>query len=426
MDSGLSSYKAAVDALFARTGSTAKFGLDRTSRFLEILGDPHKRFESFHVAGTNGKGSVVITLYELLRSKGLRVGRYMSPHLIDFRERIVVGDEAISEEYVVHFLERCAADAEKMGATFFEITTAMAFHYFAEKKVDVAVIEAGLGGRLDSTNVITPIVTGITSIGLDHQEFLGDNLSSIAREKAGIFKRGVPAVVAPVQDEHARAVLREVALQAGAPLISADERYRPAFNEITYDGTTFTVMHDAQSRTLTTGLIGPSQVLNTCTALTMLEAAGGRYSVSLDEAAHVLPRVKLPGRFHRVRNIIFDVAHNPDGIAGTLKTFDFVGHPDRLTVILGVLADKDWRGMISKLWRADEIITVLPPTAPRSRAWDPDAAAKFAVEQGMRASVEPDFEKAVRNAANTPGLVLITGSFHTVGDAMVVLGEKTL
>ncbi|HKY97374.1 MAG TPA: hypothetical protein VJL35_05935, partial [Gemmatimonadaceae bacterium] len=116
----------------------------------------------------------------------------------------------------------------------------------------------------------------------------------------------------------------------------------------------------------------------------------------------------------------------PDGIGGTLKTFDFIGHPERLTVILGVLADKDWRGMISELWPADEMITVLPPTAPRTRAWDPVAAAKFAVEKGFKASAEPDFEKAIRNAANTPGLVLITGSFHTVGDAMVITGEKTL
>jgi dihydrofolate synthase/folylpolyglutamate synthase len=129
VDSGLTSYKAAVDALFARTGSTAKFGLERTSRFLEILDDPHTRFESFHVAGTNGKGSVVITLYELLRSKGLRVGRYMSPHLVDFRERIVVDDEAIPEDYVVDFIERCAADSEPMGATYFDITTANAFRY---------------------------------------------------------------------------------------------------------------------------------------------------------------------------------------------------------------------------------------------------------------------------------------------------------
>jgi dihydrofolate synthase / folylpolyglutamate synthase len=426
VDSGLTSYKAAVDALFARTGSTAKFGLERTSRFLEILDDPHKRFDSFHVAGTNGKGSVVITLYELLRSKGLRVGRYMSPHLIDFRERIVVDGEAVTEAYVVDFLERCAGDAQKMGATFFEITTAMAFHYFAEMNVDVAVIETGLGGRLDSTNVITPVVAGITSIGLDHQEFLGDSLASIAREKAGIFKKGVPAVVSFVQDDHARAVLREVASEVGSPVIKADQSYRCMFVGVTYEGTSMEVMHHGVSRTVTTGLVGPRQILNVATALTMLEAAGPRYSVSLDEAARVLPRVKLPGRFQRVGNIIFDVAHNPDGIGGTLNTFNFIGHPERLTVILGVLADKDWRGMISELWPADEIITVLPPTAPRTRAWDPAAAAKFAVEKGFKASAEPDFEKAIRNAANTPGLVLITGSFHTVGDAMVILGEKTL
>ena len=182
MDSGLTTYRAALDALFARTGSTSKFGLERTVAFLEAIGNPHERFPSFHVAGTNGKGSVVATLSALLESKKLRVGRYMSPHLVDFRERIVVDREPVSEEYVVQFLDRWEPIAQHIGATFFEITTAMAFHYFAIREVDVAVIETGLGGRLDSTNVILPLVSGITSIGLDHQEYLGTTEAAIARE----------------------------------------------------------------------------------------------------------------------------------------------------------------------------------------------------------------------------------------------------
>jgi dihydrofolate synthase / folylpolyglutamate synthase len=426
VDSGLTSYKAAVDALFARTGSTAKFGLERTSRFLEILGDPHRRFDSFHVAGTNGKGSVVITLYELLRSRHFKVGRYMSPHLIDFRERIVVDGAAIPESYVVDFLERCSGDAAHMGATFFEITTAMAFHYFAERNVDVAVIETGLGGRLDSTNVITPVVAGVTSIGLDHQEYLGNDAGSIACEKAGIFKPGVPAVAGAIQDPDARAALLDVARAVGAPLIKAHDRYSATFDELTYEGTTFTVLHDGESRRMTSGLIGPKQIGNACTALTMLEAAGPRYSVPLDEAAHVLPRLRLPGRFDRKGNIILDVAHNPDGIAAIGKTFDFLGHPDNLTVILGVLSDKDWRGMISQLTWADRLVTVLPPTAPNSRAWDPVEAARFAVERGIHAIAEPDFQKVVLGARDEQGMVLITGSFHTVGDAMEILGHSAL
>lgn len=425
MDRGLTEYKTAVDALFARTGSTAKFGLERTANFLEILGNPHRAFESFHVAGTNGKGSVVVTLYELLRSRGMRVGRYMSPHLVDFRERIVVDGEPISESYVVDFLERCASDAERMGATFFEITTAMAFHYFAEMNVDVAVIETGLGGRLDSTNVITPVVAGITSIGLDHQEFLGNDLASIAREKAGIFKTGIPAVVGGIESMQAREAIHASAERIGAPLIKAHDRYSGVLQSLTFEGTSFTLAHDGETREVRTGLIGPKQIGNACTALTMLEAAGAPYAASLDEAAAILPEVRLPGRFQRIGNIVFDVAHNPDGIVGVRKTFELLGGAGKLTVILGVLADKDWRGMIAELTWANKIITVLPPTAPRARAWDPAAAAEFARELGLDAVVEPSFEAAVRNARESAGLTLITGSFHTVGDAMQILGEKT-
>ncbi|HVF40588.1 MAG TPA: Mur ligase family protein, partial [Gemmatimonadaceae bacterium] len=198
MDSGLSEYRNILDALFARTGSTARFGLSRTSDLLDLIGSKYRETDYFHVAGTNGKGSTVATLYALLRAKGLRVGRYTSPHLVDFRERIVVDDKEISEAEVISFLSRWTPDAERMGATFFEITTVLALDYFARSKVDVAVIETGLGGRLDATNVIMPVAAGITSISIDHAEYLGNTIESIAQEKAGIFKRGVPSVIGPL------------------------------------------------------------------------------------------------------------------------------------------------------------------------------------------------------------------------------------
>jgi len=177
VDSGLTSYKSELDRLFARTGSTANFGLERTRALLSLVGNPHERITCIHVAGTNGKGSVVATLETLLREKGdLRIGRYTSPHLVDFRERIAVDGEEISEEEVLLFLRRWEGDGERLGATFFEITTALALDHFAARNVDVAIIETGLGGRLDSTNVITPIVAGVTSIGIDHIEYLGRSL----------------------------------------------------------------------------------------------------------------------------------------------------------------------------------------------------------------------------------------------------------
>ena len=311
MDSGLTEYKAALDALFARTGSTAKFGLERTFRFLQLIGNPQSRFESFHVAGTNGKGSAVATLASLLHAKGHRVGRYMSPHLIDFRERITVDGHAVPEKYVVEFLDRWSSDAEGMGATFFEITTAMAFHYFAEREVDVAVIETGLGGRLDSTNVIESLVSGITSIGLDHQEYLGDTEADIAREKAGIVKEGKPCVVGRLSDA-ARSAVNAVAALRHSAVIEAEKYYRVSNVSVTLDGTEFTVEHDKSERKLRTGLVGTAQAGNAAVALAMLDAAGPKWSASLDEAATILPGVRLPGRFQRLGNMILDVAHNPD------------------------------------------------------------------------------------------------------------------
>jgi dihydrofolate synthase/folylpolyglutamate synthase len=426
VDSGLTGYKAALDALFARTGSTAKFGLDRTRQFLEELGNPHRRFPSFHVAGTNGKGSVVATLATLLESQGHRVGRYMSPHLVDFRERIVVDGKAVPEEYVIDFLHHWSEDAEALGATFFEITTAMAFHYFAECQVDVAVIETGLGGRLDSTNVIDPLVAGITSIGLDHQEFLGTTEASIAREKAGIFKSGKPAVIGPLSDE-ARAVVSDIAASRNATLIDAHRVFNTSNVEVTLDGTSFTVSHDGGSHRMTTGLVGSAQAENASVALAMLDAAGGEWSLSLDQIEEILPRVTLPGRFQRLENLILDVAHNPDGIRTVVHTLGSIRHQTPVSAVLGVLADKDWRAMIMELSRiASGIVLVIAPSAPAGRVWKPDEALEFARGQGIDAVVDLDFAHAISKARRTGGTVIITGSFHTVGDALVALGENTL
>ena len=426
MDSGLTEYKAALDALFARTGSTAKFGLERTCRFLRLIGDPQSRFESFHVAGTNGKGSAVATLTALLEAKGHRVGRYMSPHLIDFRERIVVEGRPIPEQYVVEFLDRWASEAEAMGATFFEITTAMAFHYFAECEVDGAVIETGLGGRLDSTNVIESMVTGITSIGLDHQEYLGDTEASIAREKAGIIKRERPCVIGPLSLE-ARQAVYDVARTQRSAVIEAAHSYKVSDVRVTLDGTEFKMLHAGVMCEMRTGLAGSAQAANASVALAMLDAAGPKWSTSLEEAAEILPRVKLPGRFQRLGNMILDVAHNPDGIRAVVNTLESVEHEHSVMGVLGVLADKDWRGMLTQLSRvAPQIVLVSPPSAPANRAWNPREAAEFAARSGIDAVVQPDFERAIRDAVSFRGTVVVTGSFHTVGDALLLLGEKTL
>jgi dihydrofolate synthase/folylpolyglutamate synthase len=427
VDRGLTSYREAIDALFARTGATSKFGLERTLAFLELLGNPHKRLNTFHVAGTNGKGSVVATLYAVLRAKGLRTGRYTSPHLIDFRERIVVDEAMIDEKYVVEFLSKWSTAVERLGATFFEITTAMAFDYFVKSEVDVAVIETGLGGRLDSTNVLAPLASGITSIGIDHTEYLGNTEEEIAREKAGIFKPGVPSVIGSMST-NARIEIYKTAAEAGAAaVIDATRLYRTSDVHVRPSGTWFTMHHGTESVQMRTSLIGSAQAENASVALAMLRAAQSPWSVTLEEASHVLPSVKLPGRFQRVGNYILDVAHNPDGIRLLVSSLKSLEPAEPIVVVLGVLADKNWRDMMRALGQvAEKLVLVLPPTSPESRAWDPLEANAFAHAHGLDARVESDFRKAIVATAKSAGTVVVTGSFHTVGDALEVLGESAI
>ncbi|HEX2723154.1 MAG TPA: folylpolyglutamate synthase/dihydrofolate synthase family protein [Gemmatimonadaceae bacterium] len=422
MDRGLTPERGSLDALFARTGSTSEFGLERTIALLERLGNPHEKFPSFHVAGTNGKGSVVTTIYSLLRAKGRRVGKYMSPHLCLFSERIVVDEERIDADYVERFLNRWMPAAEALGATFFEITTAMAFDYFASREVDVAVIETGLGGRLDATNVIRPIVAGITSISIDHTEYLGKTEEAIATEKAGIFKRSAPSVIGEMSTNARVAIYRAAALSGVAAVIDASRLYKTSDVVVGADGTNFTLTHGGETARVTTGLIGAAQAANTSVALSMLKSAGADWSVSIDVARDVLPKVRLAGRFQRFEHFIFDVAHNPDGMASFARTLAQIKPERPIVGVLGILADKNWREMMKILSSVvDRIILVQPPGAPPSRAWNPVEALAFANETGIRASIDADFGNAVttRSEAET---VVVTGSFHTVGDALMLLG----
>ncbi len=427
MDRGLSAYREALDALFARTGTTSKFGLDRTLAVLDLLGNPHKKLKTFHVAGTNGKGSVVATLYALLRAKGLRTGRYTSPHLIDFRERIVVDGTTVDEQYVVDFLQRWSPAAERMGATFFEITTAMAFDYFAQSNVDVAVVETGLGGRLDATNVITPLAAGITSISIDHTEYLGNTEEEIAREKAGIFKKGIPAVIGPLSTAARIAVYRAVATQGADAVIDATRLYKITDVMVRATGTWFTAHHDGESLQMRTSLIGAPQADNVSVALSMLRSAQSPWTVTLEEAARVLPEVTLPGRFQQMGKYILDVAHNPDGMSALAAALGAWKPKGPIVAVLGVLSDKDWRAMMSVLREAvDEIVLVIPPSAPDARRWNAADALKFAESRSIKARVERSFETAITDGVSDAGTVVITGSFHTVGDALVVLGQTAV
>ena len=426
-DGTLAGYRDALDYLFARTTGGFKFGLERTRTLLARLGNPERRYPSLHVAGTNGKGSSVATMRALLAAKGLRVATYTSPHLVDFRERMIVGDTPIPAEDVVEFIARHTPFVEEIGATFFEATTAMAFDYFARAAADVAIIETGLGGRLDSTNVLTPIAAGVTSIGFDHTEYLGTTLEEIAYEKAGIFKPRIPAVIGET-DARIRGLLADHGQGAGAASIRiAPDELRLRRIDVDGLGTTCDIDWRGERAVLRTPLVGRHQAANLAFALVMLDAAGPPFASTLEHAARHLDDVRIPGRFQRLGRYVFDVAHNPAGAEVVAQTLRAVAPPEPITVVLCVLRDKDWREMLRTLATvASRFVLTMAPTAPASRAWDLDEAVAFARGAGVQAEAVADFADALARARAHDGTVLVTGSFHTVGDAMTLLQVSPL
>ncbi|MEO8945470.1 MAG: folylpolyglutamate synthase/dihydrofolate synthase family protein [Gemmatimonadaceae bacterium] len=415
-------YRETIERLFEKTGSRISPGLGRTEQLLDSLGDPHRRFPSFHVAGTNGKGSTVATLDALLRFGGRRVGRYTSPHLVDFRERIVIDGVPISEDDLLVLLRRLEPLAESIGATFFEITTAAAFAYFAEQGVDVAAVETGLGGALDSTNVLDPVVAAVTNISLDHTEFLGNSLQSIADEKGGIFKFGRAAVIGEPRLDLAKRLAERAAERGATPISIVRSDWRAWSVSLAGGMTSFTAATPLGRTRLSTPLIGEHQVRNTLTALAAIHAAGRDYAIKKENINRALSSVTLPGRFQRVREWVFDVAHNAAGARALAEALTTRRSPPPVTIVLGVLKDKDWYGMIDALAPvADHFIITQPPTAPVERAWDPLAAAAHANACKVPVSLDPDFGIAMDRAASLPGTKVVCGSFHTVGDAMALL-----
>jgi dihydrofolate synthase / folylpolyglutamate synthase len=338
-----------------------------------------------------------------------------------------VAGNPIAEGEVVEFVDRWVDVVERLEASFFEATTAMAFAHFAKSRADVALIETGLGGRLDSTNVVHPLAAGVTSIGLDHTEYLGPTLESIAREKAGIFKPGVPAVIGEPSPEVA-GWLTAAAREAGASTIRVVcEETRIDDVEVDAAGTAFTLHALGTSVRLRTPLVGRHQATNFAFTLLLLDAAGGTFAAAPEEAAAAASAIRLPGRFQHSGRWIFDVAHNADGARTLAATLGAIQDDDDVTVLLCVLADKDWRAMMMALRPiASRFILTDSPSAPASRRWSLDEAASFASALGVETIAEPDFDAALVRATSVGGTTLVTGSFHTVGDAMARLQVSPL
>ncbi|HET9292819.1 MAG TPA: folylpolyglutamate synthase/dihydrofolate synthase family protein [Gemmatimonadales bacterium] len=403
-------YPEALEFLFPRT-TTIKFGLDTTRALLRGLGDPHRLVPTVHIGGTNGKGSVSTLVAEALRAAGWRVGLYTSPHLTSFRERIVVDGVPISEPAVAMWTSRMESSARGLGATFFELTTAMAFADFAARGAEIAVVEVGLGGRLDSTNVITPLVSGVTKIARDHMKYLGESLEEIAREKAGIAKPGVPFVIGernPGLVEVMRAEARRAASGANR---RADIRVLPP--EYEWTGRL--------------GLAGPHQRRNAGVAHGLLMALPAPYRPARQAIEHGFATARVPGRLDRRGKWLFDVAHNPDGMDALVSAVLVEPPPGPVHALVSILGDKEWADMLVRLDSVvDRGILTVAPTAAQ-RGWDLGWLARWLKEpERPPARAEwhlvPDFREALARAESGAGTVLVTGSFHTVGDVMEALG----
>lgn len=348
------------------------------------------------------------------------MGKYTSPHLVDFRERIVVDGVRIPAARVTRFVEEELEAIERLQITFFEATTALALLYFAEMEVDAAVIETGLGGRLDSTNVIAPGVAVVTSIGIDHVEYLGSTREEIAVEKAGIFKPGAAAAIGD-EDPAIAALLRDRARAAGsAPVRTLLDSGWPEDIVVSAGGTSFSLPDgEGGRRRWHTPLVGRHQAANTALAMLAHGMMGEDCALSPDALQAALDGVRLPGRFERVGDFIFDVAHNPDGSAVLAATLERVRPARPLVTVLAVLSDKDWRGMMVQLAPfTDLFVLTTAPTAPANRLWDPHAAQAFARASGWASVVEVELGAALAHARRDGATVLVTGSFHTVGDAL--------
>lgn len=411
--------------MFSRIGAIAfKKDITNTVKLCEALGNPQHQFKSVHIAGTNGKGSTSHMLASIFQTAGYKTGLYTSPHLKDFRERIKIDGEMIGEDFVVKFTERIQTLIDQLEPSFFEITVAMAFEYFASQKVEIAIIEVGLGGRFDSTNIITPELSVITNIGWDHMNMLGDTLQKIAFEKAGIIKSGIPVVIG-----ESLAVTKDVfeakATKVNAPIYFAQEkRYVANWESTIHELTIEIAHHNSDSReTYHLDLPGIYQIKN---LLTVLEAAyqlslkGWKISAPLIEKA--LPHVKkltgLHGRWevvHHNPTVVLDVGHNLDGIKQVTEQLEISTYA-HLHIVIGMVKDKE----------VEKVLNLLPRTASYyfTRAQIPRAmdetvlqqkAAVYNLEGAPYRTVNTALQAAL-NHADREDMILVCGSVFVVGE----------
>ena len=402
------------------------FDLSRVTTLLADLENPQERYSTIHVAGTKGKGSTAAMIESCLRAAGHTTGLYSSPHLIDFTERIRINGEPIPESDLVWLVERLKPHVEGVPEiSTYELTTASAFMYFADRQVDSAVIEVGLGGRLDATNVILPLVSVITSLSYDHTHLLGESLSEIAAEKAGIIKAETPVVLAPQQLE-AEHVVRAIAEERNAPVLQVNRDWHYAARSRDFEGQTFQVWRAGEEESqvdLSIPLLGHHQVQNGAVAFAAVQTASERgLPIEVQHIQQGLATVEWPGRFQILNHdpaIVLDSAHNRDSALKLRIALDdyFPGRP--VIMVFGASSDKDVRGMFLEL--APRVSRVILTQAEHPRAEKPEVLAHLARAFGFEAEVVVPVAAALQRAtegAESDQVVLSTGSLFVVGSAL--------
>jgi len=419
--------------MFSRVGAAAyKADLTNTIKLCEALGNPQHQFKSIHIAGTNGKGSTSHMLASILQTAGYKTGLYTSPHLVDFRERIKIDGEYCSKDFVVDFTQKIKPLIEAIQPSFFEITVAMAFSYFAAQKVDIAVIEVGLGGRLDSTNIITPEVSIITNIGLDHTQFLGDTIPLIAGEKAGIIKKDVPCVISEYTPD-TRPVFDAAA--SNTAITYAPGVYSIQGTKYAHDFLHVDVANNVTGATNTyqldlNGSYQAKNVLGVLTAVGILQSKG--WKITNENIATGLSHVKintgLYGRWQVIGNnptTVVDVAHNVAGIQTLLSQIKLVNH-QQLHIVFGMVKDKD----------IDSVLALLPTQATYyftqaqiERAIDANELQQKAGQHGLTGNVFAHVNEAISAAqkqASATDLIVVCGSVFLVGEIKGIIPSTVL
>jgi len=416
--------------MYHRVGKAAyKSGLENAYRLDEYFHQPHGNYKTIHVAGTNGKGSVCHMLAAVLQQAGYKVGLHTSPHLVDFRERIKVNGKSCSQKFVIDFVRKHKKIIETIHPSFFEVSIFMAFDYFARQSVDVAIIEVGLGGRLDTTNIITPVLSVITSIGKDHMDFLGDTLDKIAVEKAGIIKTGVPVVIGETNPATA-SVFKRIAAERNAPVFFADQHYKIDYSLFSLDGfQVFNVKKEDQVYlpNLKNALLGTYQRKNTITLLQAVDLLreNGFAIAGIDVYAglrKVVDLTGLKGRWQIVGHnpgMVLDSAHNADGMREVVQQLATTAY-ETLHMVISFVNDKDVEAILVQL-PAKARYYFTRSSVPRSM--DQHELKQKAIRYGLAGESYPDVEEAVQAARKKAGrndMILITGSMFLLADFLAL------